>query len=155
MGTIVLELFHEQSPLTVQNFLAYVESGFYNGTIFHRVIKDFMIQGGGFTENMAEKPTSAPVKNESNNGRSNRRGTIAMARTSDPDSATAQFFINLKANPHLDYNARKKAPGYAVFGRVIEGIDVIDIIGEQPTGYYGQLGDVPSIPITIFKIEKL
>jgi peptidyl-prolyl cis-trans isomerase A (cyclophilin A) len=155
MGNIVLELFAKEAPLTVNNFLAYVDSGFYNGTIFHRVIQDFMIQGGGFNEKMEEKPTQEPIKNESDNGRSNRRGTIAMARTSNPDSATAQFYINLKSNPFLDYNARTRTAGYAVFGRVIQGMDVVDVIAEQPVGNYGPHQNVPGIPIKILAIKRL
>jgi cyclophilin family peptidyl-prolyl cis-trans isomerase len=139
-GTIKIELFADKAPGTVKNFLGYVDDKFYDGTIFHRVMgaentedmKDFMIQGGGFTEERKEKKTKEPIKNEADNGVSNTRGTIAMARTNNPDSATAQFFINVKDNDFLDKNAR--SAGYAVFGKVIEGLDVVDKIKAVKTG---------------------
>jgi len=148
MGKIVLELYPDKAPKTVANFLGYVKSHQYDGEIFHRVIPNFMAQAGGFTPDMQEKPTKAPIQNESNNGLSNERGTIAMARTSDPDSASAQFFINVKDNKGLDY---PKNGGYAVFGKVTEGMDVVDkIVGVQTTTK-GPYGDVPVTPIKIVK----
>jgi cyclophilin family peptidyl-prolyl cis-trans isomerase len=150
MGKIVLELYPDKAPKTVANFLAYVKAHHYDGTIFHRVIPNFMVQGGGFTADMQEKPTKATVKNESNNGLSNERGTISMARTSDPDSASAQFFISVKDNKSsLDY--RGPGTGYAVFGKVIEGMDVVDKIVSVPTTTKGPYGDVPITPIKIVK----
>ncbi len=152
-GTIVLELYPEKAPKTVANFLSYAKEGFFDGTIFHRVIPNFMIQGGGFTPDMQQKPTRAPIEIESNNGLHNERGTIAMARTSDPDSATAQFFINLKDNGFLDYSApTPQGWGYAVFGRVIEGMDVVDAIAQVPTGRRGMHQDVPLEPVIIEKV---
>ncbi|MDR2504384.1 MAG: peptidyl-prolyl cis-trans isomerase [Deltaproteobacteria bacterium] len=128
-GEILLELFPEKAPLTVENFLRYVDSGFYSGTIFHRVIKGFMIQGGGLTLRLEEKPTDPPIRNEAANGLSNTRGSIAMARTSDPHSATAQFFINHADNPELDFRQESEDGwGYCVFGRVTDGLDVLDRI---------------------------
>lgn len=153
MGRIVLELDAARAPKTVENFLAYVRDGFYDGTIFHRVIQSFMIQGGGFTKDMAQKPTRDPITNEADNGLSNRRGTIAMARTSDPHSATAQFFINTVDNAPLDH--RGKSPsgwGYAVFGRVVEGLDVVDAIAGVSTGYKNGMQDVPVEPVVIEKV---
>lgn len=146
-GVIELELMPEQAPLTVANFLRYVENGFFEGTIFHRVIDNFMIQGGGFTQDMGRKDTLPPVRNESANGLPNLRGTIAMARTNDPHSATSQFFINLKHNDFL--NAKGPKPGYAVFGRVTEGMDVITQIGHTQTGRVGPYRDVPTTQIVI------
>src|SRR5437868_9442824 len=131
-GTIKIELFADKSPITVKNYLSYVDDKFYDGTIFHRVISDFMVQGGGFQSGLKEKEkTKPPIKNESANGVANERGTLAMARTGDPDSATAQFFINVKHNHPLD--AARGRSGYAVFGKVIEGMDVVDKIKEVPT----------------------
>ena len=136
-GEITVELDDEKAPLSVANFLAYVDSGHYNGTIFHRVIKDFMIQGGNFTADMAPKQTGAPIKNEAGNGLRNLRGTIAMARTGVVDSATSQFFINLKDNGFLDHKDTSiRGYGYAVFGKVIEGMEVVDKIGTSPTHTY-------------------
>jgi len=132
LGSFEVELDPEHAPITTRNFLRYVRDGFYNGTIFHRVVKGFVIQGGGFTADLKRKPTRPPIKNESNNGLSNRRGTIAMARTADPDSATCQFYINLKDNLALD--PRPGRAGYAVFGKVISGMDVVDKIGAVATG---------------------
>jgi len=146
-GNIVLELNPEKSPKTVENFLAYVDSGFYDGTIFHRVIPKFMIQGGGMTADMAQKPTREAVVNESSNYLHNERGTVAMARTDDPDSATAQFFINLKMNTSLDYKYGKA--GYTVFGEVVDGMYVVDDIALQPTAAVDGHQDVPVQPIVI------
>ena len=153
MGNIVLELNAKAAPVTVKNFLEYVEEGFYDGTIFHRVIPGFMIQGGGFTEQMAKKETREPIINEASNGLGNERGTIAMARSGDPDSATCQFFINHTNNMPLNYASAAK-PGYAVFGKVIEGMDTVDAIASVKTttrtnkdGYNMQ--NVPVNPIII------
>ncbi|MFW1678374.1 peptidylprolyl isomerase [Pontibacter sp. JAM-7] len=148
-GTIELELFPEQAPETVANFLTYVDDGFYNNTIFHRVIRGFMIQGGGFTADLDRKVTRAPVRNESNNGLANLQGTIAMARTSNPDSATAQFFINAADNPML--NLRPGRMGYTVFGRVVNGMDVVIKINNLPTMMKGSHRDVPEQDVTIEK----
>jgi len=154
-GDITVELYPDEAPLTVANFLSYVDSGFYAGTVFHRVIPNFMIQGGGFTQDLAEKPASEPVKNESRNHLHNERGTIAMARTDDPDSATAQFFINVRANLTLDFNYVTRKPGYTVFGRVIEGMDVVDGISLVNTANRGHLDDVPVNPIVIESIQRV
>lgn len=154
-GTIRIELFPEKAPKTVANFLAYVDDKFYDGTIFHRVIPDFMIQGGGFTADMAEKNTRAPVQNESEGGESNARGTISMARTNDPHSATAQFFINHANNRMLDYGARGTGQwGYAVFGRVTEGMDVVDAIAAVPTGNNGPYQNVPVSSVVIESVRR-
>jgi peptidyl-prolyl cis-trans isomerase A (cyclophilin A) len=147
-GNITIELDPARAPATVENFLKYVDDGFYNGTIFHRVIDGFMIQGGGMNENMREKSTRPPIKNEASNGLSNTRGTIAMARTNDPNSATAQFFINLVDNSR-GLDPRPGSAGYAVFGRVVEGMDVVDQIAKVRTGTKGMHGDVPLEPILI------
>ncbi len=129
-GDIRIELYQDQAPVTVENFLQYARDGFYNGTVFHRVISHFMIQGGGYTSDMMLKPTRDPIKNEADNGLKNLRGTVAMARTTDPESATAQFFINVELNPNLDFTgtANSRQWGYAVFGHVTEGMDVVDDI---------------------------
>jgi cyclophilin family peptidyl-prolyl cis-trans isomerase len=149
-GTIVLELYPEKAPKTVENFLAYVESGFFDGTIFHRVIPDFMVQGGGMTADMHKKDTNPPIQNEADNGLTNDRGTVAMARTGDPHSATAQFFINSKDNTFLNHTGKDvKGWGYAVFGKVIEGMEVVDAISAVQTTNQGGMGDVPVEPITI------
>ncbi len=150
-GTIVLELEREKAPKTVENFLAYVNSGFYDGTIFHRIISNFMIQGGGYTAEFGKKPTRAPVENEANNGLKNVRGTIAMARLPSPHSATAQFFINVVDNPGLNYRAATaRGWGYAVFGRVVEGMDVVDKIRRLRTGPGGPFAkDVPQETVVI------
>ena len=148
-GEIVVELDPQKAPKTVENFLAYVKAGHYNGTIFHRVIPGFMIQGGGFTADMNQKATRAPVKNEGGNGLSNARGTIAMARTPDPDSATAQFFINLKDNGFLDRAQSQDGWGYTVFGKVVKGMDVVDKIAAVPTGTKAGMSDVPRETVTI------
>jgi cyclophilin family peptidyl-prolyl cis-trans isomerase len=147
-GNIVIELNEQAAPVTVRNFLGYIEAGFYDGTIFHRVIPGFMIQGGGFTEQMARKKTRAPIINEAKNGLSNLRGTIAMARTSDPDSATCQFFINHSDNEFLNYVDESKA-GYAVFGKVTEGMDVVDAIAAIKTTTKNSMEDVPVETVTI------
>ncbi len=141
MGDITIELLSEEAPITAKNFLDYVDAGFFDGTIFHRVISGFMIQGGGFTEDMNQKPTQAPIKNEADNGVKNARGTLSMARTSDINSATTQFFINLKDNEFLDHGTRDF--GYAVFARVVEGMDVVDKIAGVQTGNRGPHSDVP------------
>jgi peptidylprolyl isomerase/peptidyl-prolyl cis-trans isomerase B (cyclophilin B) len=149
-GRITLELFPRNAPLSVGNFLAYVKSGFYDGTVFHRVIPDFMIQGGGMTLDLAEKPTRAPIKNEADNGLRNLRGTLAMARTNDPQSATAQFFINVADSGFLDHRSNTESGwGYAVFGKVVAGMDVVDAISAVPRGSIGALDDVPDDPILI------
>ena len=155
-GKIVLELFADKAPETVKNFLAYVDAKFYNGTIFHRVIPNFMIQGGGFTSDMKQKPTKDPIKNEADNRLRNQRGTIAMARTSDPHSATAQFFINSIDNDFLNYKSKtSQGWGYAVFGRVIEGMDVVDAISKVKTKTHGGYQDVPAEPIVIKSAKRL
>lgn len=149
-GVIELELYADKAPQTVANFLDYVQSGHYDGTIFHRVIDGFMIQGGGFDANMTEKRTGTPIKNEADNGLSNDIGTIAMARTSDPHSATAQFFINVNNNSFLNYSSpTPQGWGYAVFGKVTSGMDVVNAIKGVPTGKYGFHGDVPLEPVVI------
>ncbi|MBI3344226.1 MAG: peptidyl-prolyl cis-trans isomerase [Gammaproteobacteria bacterium] len=154
MGKIVLELDEKKAPKTVANFLGYVKKGHYNGLIFHRVISSFMIQGGGFDKNMEEKPAAAPIENEADNGLANLRGTIAMARTNDPHSATAQFFINVADNPMLDFKSKTvQGWGYAVFGKVVAGMDVVDKIREVPTGSKGIFQDVPQTPVIIEKVE--
>jgi cyclophilin family peptidyl-prolyl cis-trans isomerase len=155
-GRIQLELYPEKAPLTVKNFLQYVDSKQYDGTIFHRVISGFMIQGGGFTKDFAQKPTRAPVKNEAANGLKNTRGTVAMARTSDVDSATCQFFINVVDNTFLDH--RSPTPqgfGYCVFGKVTEGMDVVDQIRSVPTGNQGPFSDVPVEAVEIISIQRV
>ena len=149
-GEILVELDVEKAPITVKNFLSYAKDGFYNGTIFHRVIKDFMIQGGGMTSAMQKKKTKAPIKNESDNKLRNNRGTIAMARTPHPDSATSQFFINHKDNHFL--NAGKGKPGYAVFGKVVKGMEVVDAIAAVTTRQVGDQETVPVEPIVIKSI---
>jgi peptidyl-prolyl cis-trans isomerase B (cyclophilin B) len=156
MGDIVIELNQAKAPNTVANFISYVEDGFYNGTIFHRVIENFMVQGGGFDESFQQKSTKAPIENEADNGLSNKRGSIAMARTNDPHSATAQFFINTVDNDFLDF--RGKAPsgwGYAVFGEVVEGMDVVDKIRQVETTMRGPHQDVPAENIVIIKATVL
>ncbi len=151
-GDITVRLFQDKAPATVANFLAYVDAGFYNGTIFHRVIPNFMIQGGGFTPDMTEKPVGDPVVNESKNHLHNIRGTIAMARTNDPDSATSQFFINQRSNMRLDWAPGR--PGYTVFGEVILGMNVVDYIASAPTGQLGPYSDVPVEPILIKELVR-
>ncbi len=145
MGDITIELLSEEAPITAKNFLDYVDAGFFDGTIFHRVIPGFVIQGGGFTADMNQKETRAPIKNEADNGVKNSRGTLSMARTSDINSATSQFFINLKDNEFLDHGTRDF--GYAVFGKVVEGMDVVDKIAGVKTGDRGHHSDVPMEPV--------
>jgi peptidyl-prolyl cis-trans isomerase B (cyclophilin B) len=151
-GDIVLELNREKAPITVDNFIGYVKSGHYDGTIFHRVIEGFMIQGGGFESGLRQKPTREPIQNEANNGLSNETGTIAMARTMAPHSASAQFFINVKDNTFLDHTApTSQGWGYAVFGKVVEGMDVVNEIKKVRTGSRGGHDDVPVEDVTINK----
>ena len=155
-GTLVIQLDARKAPATTENFLTYVDEGFYDGTIFHRVIKGFMIQGGGFDRDFKQKATLPPIQNEADNGLKNERGAIAMARTGDPHSATAQFFINSVDNAFLDH--RKKNPqgwGYAVFGRVVKGIEVVDAISGVATGQHGPHADVPQKQILILKAERV
>lgn len=146
-GDITLELFAEEAPITVENFLRYVDDGFYDGTIFHRVIPGFVIQGGGFTEEMQQKSTRDPIRNEADNGLKNTRGSLSMARTQQVDSATSQFFINLADNAFLDHGSRDF--GYAVFARVVEGMDVVDRIAGVSTGNRGMHQDVPEEPVVV------
>ena len=155
-GAITAELDEAKAPVTVENFLKYVDEGFFDGTIFHRVIKDFMIQGGGFTTDMKEKDTHEPIRNEAGNGLTNQRGTLAMARTSVVNSATSQFFINTVDNAFL--NHRDETPrgfGYAVFGRVVDGMDVVDRIRGVPTRTSGHFQDVPAKPVVIQSIRRV
>jgi peptidyl-prolyl cis-trans isomerase B (cyclophilin B) len=158
MGEITIELYPDKAPATVANFLQYVKDGFFNGTIFHRVIPTFMIQGGGFDAQMNQKPTKAPIKNEADNGLKNEAYTVAMARTNVPDSATAQFFINVADNQFLNHTAKTpQGWGYAVFGKVVKGQEVVDKIKAVPTGNKGMLQNVPVEPVTIIKatvVEK-
>jgi len=150
LGDITLELDATKAPTSTRNFLDYVASGHFDGTVFHRVIPGFMIQGGGFTADMEQKSTSAPIENEAANGARNLRGTVAMARTSDPNSATSQFFINLADNAFLDHTAKTpQGWGYAVFGKVTGGLEVVDQIAGVPTGNHGPHSDVPLTPVTI------
>ena len=154
LGAIVIQLDNAKAPVSAANFAEYVKQGFYNGTIFHRVIPGFMAQGGGFDTSFSQKETKAPIKNEADNGLKNKRGTLAMARTNDPNSATAQFFINLKDNGFLDHTSPTPSGwGYAVFGEVIEGMDVVDAMAKQPTGNRGGHQDVPKTDIVIEKAE--
>lgn len=155
-GDIVIALNADKAPETVKNFIQYVESGFYDGTIFHRVIENFMIQGGGFDESFQQKKTQAPIQNEADNGLSNKRGSIAMARTGDPHSATAQFFINTKDNDFLNYRGKTMQDwGYAVFGEVIEGMDVVDAIRQVSTTMRGPHQDVPAENVVIEKASVI
>lgn len=152
-GEITLELYDDKASETVANFISYAKDGFFNGTVFHRVIPGFMIQGGGFTEDMKQKSTRDPIKNEANNGLKNDVGTIAMARTAYPHSATSQFFINLKDNDFLNFSSEtQQGWGYAVFGKVTEGMDVVNGIVQVPTGRHGAHQDVPVDPIIIKKV---
>jgi peptidyl-prolyl cis-trans isomerase A (cyclophilin A) len=153
-GTIVIELDAEKAPKTVENFVQYVKEGFYAGTIFHRVIDGFMIQGGGFEQGMKEKPTKKPIENEAKNGLKNLPGTIAMARTRDPHSASSQFFINLVNNDKLDYPSFD-GWGYAVFGKVTQGFDIVQKIGKTQTGNSGYFQNVPTAPIVIESIKLI
>ncbi len=150
MGEIVLALDSDKAPKTVENFIGYVKNGFYDGTLFHRVIDGFMIQGGGFNQEFEKKMTQPPISNEADNGLKNERGTIAMARTGDPHSATSQFFINVNDNHNLNHSAKsQRGWGYAVFGRVVEGMEVVDRIRVVPTTTYGYYRDVPAKPVVI------
>ena len=148
-GDIVVQLDAAKAPKSVENFLQYVKDGHYNGTVFHRVIESFMIQGGGMTDDLKQKPTRAPIPLESRNGLTNDRGTLAMARTGDPNSATAQFFINVKDNEFLNAAKSQDGNGYAVFGKVVAGMDVVDKIRNMPTGNKGPYQNVPIEPIII------
>lgn len=152
-GNIELELNNQKAPISVNNFVAYVNNGFYNNTIFHRVIPGFMIQGGGFTTDMQQKPTQPPIKNEADNGLLNSRGTISMARTADKDSATSQFFLNVADNAFLDHGQRDF--GYAVFGKVVKGMDVLDKIAQVQTQNVGPYQNVPVKPIVILSAKVL
>lgn len=154
-GNIILELYPDKAPQSVGNFLAYVDEGYYSGTIFHRVIDGFMIQGGGFTDDMTQKSTKNGVPNEADNGLKNSRGTVAMARTTDPHSATSQFFINLEDNAPLDHTDKTpRGWGYTVFGKVVEGMDVVDAIAKAPTGTVGPFRDVPSETVVIVSAQR-
>ncbi|MEC9213966.1 MAG: peptidylprolyl isomerase [Pseudomonadota bacterium] len=156
LGDMTLELDADKAPATVANFVEYARSGHYDGTIFHRVINNFMVQGGGFDTDMRQKGTNAPIQNEANNGLKNDRGTIAMARTMDPHSATAQFFINVSDNDFLNFSGENmQGWGYAVFGRVVEGEDVLDRIRVVPTGSQAGHQDVPTDPIVIESVTVL
>jgi len=151
-GNIILELYPDKAPVTVENFLSYVDDKFYDGTIFHRVIADFMIQGGGYTEDFTKKPSRSPIKNEAANGLKNKRGTIAMARTGEPHSATNQFFINHVDNSFLDHTAKtEEGYGYCVFGKVIQGMDVVDAIAAVPTDQ----DDAPKENIKIISVRRI
>jgi cyclophilin family peptidyl-prolyl cis-trans isomerase len=157
LGDVTLELYPDKAPKTVENFLRYADEGFYNGTIFHRVIYEFMIQGGGFTQDLKQKKAHAPVRNEADNGLKNDKGSIAMARTSDPHSATAQFYINHKDNDFLNFKSKDfKGWGYAVFGKVVNGMDVVQKIAEQPTASKGPgFEDAPKATVVIKNIKRL
>jgi peptidyl-prolyl cis-trans isomerase B (cyclophilin B) len=156
LGEIIIQLNTEKAPISSANFLTYVNEGFYNGTIFHRIIPDFMAQGGGFDTSFNQKPVHASIKNEANNGLTNTRGTLAMARTNDPNSATAQFFINYKDNSFLNHTSQTASGwGYAVFGEVIEGMDVVDAMSTQATSNRGGHQDVPKTDIIIEKAELI
>ncbi|NWG87867.1 MAG: peptidyl-prolyl cis-trans isomerase [Hydrogenophilaceae bacterium] len=156
VGMVEIELFQDKAPATVKNFMAYVDAGFYNGTLFHRVIPDFMIQGGGFAPGLQEKPTRPPVQNEADNGLKNTVGTLAMARTMDPHSASAQFFINVNNNGFLDHTRKTmNGWGYAVFGRVVKGLEVVGRIAEVATRSVGPFDDVPRVDVVIVKMERL
>ena len=152
-GEILIELYPAQAPITVANFLNYVDSRFYDGTIFHRVKKGFVVQGGGLTFDFVKKPNRDPIKNESNNGLKNLAGTLAMARYSEPDSASSQFFFNLVNNEHL--NAKPNQPGYAVFAKVIKGFAVVEKIAQQPTGLYRAYPEAPNTPIRILTARRV
>jgi peptidyl-prolyl cis-trans isomerase A (cyclophilin A) len=154
MGTITVELYEDKAPKSVENFLRYAQDDFFNGTVFHRVIPGFMIQGGGFTPDLKQKDTRAPIQNEAKNGLKNQTGTLAMARTSDPHSATAQFFINLKDNSFLD-NPGRDGWGYTVFGKVVQGFDIVQKIATVPTGNAGPHQNVPNTPVVIESVKLL
>jgi cyclophilin family peptidyl-prolyl cis-trans isomerase len=151
-GPFTIELLSDDAPKTVENFLQYVDDGFFDGTVFHRVIPGFVIQGGGFTSEMTQKDTRAPIANEADNGQKNLRGTLSMARTSDINSATSQFFVNLADNAFLDHGTRDF--GYAVFGRVVDGMEVIDAIAAVPTGSSGGHQDVPVEPVVVHSARR-
>ncbi len=154
-GVIEIELFQDEAPDTTANFMQYVNEGYFDGLIFHRVIPNFVIQGGGFEPGMKQKTTNAPIENEADNGLKNERGTLSMARTSDPHSATSQFFINLKDNDFLDHKAKDtNGWGYAVFAKVVSGMDVVDAISQAPTGNVGMHSDVPVEDVVIEKAEQ-
>lgn len=156
MGNIEIELNQQQAPISTENFLSYIDSGFYKNTIFHRVIPNFMIQGGGFTANLSRKATQGSIKNEADNGLKNQRGTIAMARTSAVNSATSQFFINLVDNYSLDHKSKIASKyGYAVFGKVVKGMDVVDKIAAVATGHKKRMSNVPYSPVIIQAIERI
>ncbi len=156
MGDITVQLFDKEAPATVKNFMSYVDKKFYNGTIFHRVIKDFMVQGGGFDASFKQKPTDAPVQNEADNKLKNAKGTLAMARTGDPHSATAQFFINTKDNDFLDHTGKNaRGWGYCVFGKVVSGMDVVEKIENVKTGTRGYHENVPVENIVIKEIVRV
>jgi cyclophilin family peptidyl-prolyl cis-trans isomerase len=155
LGSFTLELYPEKAPATVENFLRYVDDGHYDGTIFHRVIADFMIQGGGFTPGLKQKPTRPPIKNEADNGLSNSRSSVAMARTSQPHSATAQFFINTVDNDFLDKARAADRVGYCVFGQVVEGMDVVDKIRRVQTTTKGGMQDVPAQDVVITSAKRV
>jgi len=151
-GNFVIALDAETAPISTENFLGYVEAGYYEGTIFHRVIDGFMVQGGGFTQDMVQKETRGTIQNEADNGVKNKRGTVAMARRPDPHSATAQFFVNVADNSFLDHKTKSdQGWGYAVLGEVVEGMDVVDAIAKVKTGRHGGMGDVPTEPVIIQK----
>jgi len=154
LGTITIALNQEKAPITVANFLKYVRAGHYDGTVFHRVMPNFMIQGGGYTPELEERPTMPPIRNEARNGLRNSRGTVAMARTNDPDSATSQFFINLKDNHALDFGIGPGA-GYAVFGEVVDGMDVVDRIAAVPTSSRGAHPHVPQVSVVIKRAREV
>lgn len=156
LGNITLELFEKEAPVSVKNFLNYVDEGHYDGTVFHRVIADFMIQGGGMDADMNQKPTKAPIKNEAGNRLSNKTGTVAMARTGVVDSATCQFFINVRDNNFLDHqDETPRGFGYAVFGKVVEGMDVVKKIESVQTGFHGDYKDVPLEAVVIIKASRI
>jgi peptidyl-prolyl cis-trans isomerase A (cyclophilin A) len=152
LGDFTVELFEKEAPVSVANFLSYIDEGFYNGTIFHRIVPGFVIQGGGFTEDMSQKRTKAPIKNEADNGVKNKRGTLSMARTSDVNSATTQFFVNLKDNDFLDNS--KRDFGYAVFGKVTSGMDVVDKIAAVDTTNKKGFQDVPAEAVTMTRVTR-
>jgi cyclophilin family peptidyl-prolyl cis-trans isomerase len=153
LGAFTIDLFEKDAPVTVRNFLEYVDAGHFDGTVFHRVIPGFVVQGGGMTEDMQQKPTKAPIKNEADNGIKNRRGTLSMARTNDPHSATSQFFINLVDNAFLDPG--RGGAGYAVFGCVTEGMSVVDEMAKTKTGRRGMHDDVPVEPIKVTSAKRV
>jgi peptidyl-prolyl cis-trans isomerase A (cyclophilin A) len=153
LGTITIALHQEKAPISVENFLAYLRAGHYDGTIFHRVIPGFMVQGGGFTPELEEKPVRPAIRNEARNGLRNSRGTVAMARTSDPDSATSQFFVNVRDNHRLDFGIG--GAGYAVFGEVVEGMDVVDKIVMVPTTTRGPHQNIPQVAVVIRKAREV